>query len=68
VQIDPKSYYSPAEAASLLKVREDTVKKYCRAGSAGRILIEAKKVGPKYEWRIKGSSILRLRTAWGLDS
>jgi hypothetical protein len=66
--IDAKSFYTPAQAASLLGVREDTVKRYCRLGHAGKIVVETKKQGPKQEWRIKGSSIIRILDAWGLSS
>lgn len=66
--IDPKKFYTPAEAADVLGVKEATIKNYCRAGSASGIPVDTKRVGPKKEWRIRGSSILRIRTDWGLDS
>ncbi len=62
--IDANTWYSPREAVPLLdhQVTEDTLKGYCRRGG-----VEAKKVGPKKEWRIRGKSILHLREEWGIE-
>ena len=62
--IDPDTWYSPREAVEHLdrQVREDTLKGYCREGR-----VEAKKFGPKNEWRIRGRSLLEIRKQWGLD-
>lgn len=68
MQIDPRQYYTPAEAASLLAVKESTVKDYCRAGKVAGVSLETKKIGPRHEWRLKGQSIIRIRQAWDLDT
>lgn len=68
MQIDSRKFYTPAEAAALLEVKEATVKGYCRAGRASGIPLVTKKVGPRHEWRIQGASIARLREAWKLDT
>lgn len=64
LEIDKDAFYTPAEAAGLLGVKEATVKSYCRAGEASGVSMTARKVGPKKEWRLQGSSILRLLAAW----
>ena len=71
VNIDPAAYYPPAEAGVFLGVKEATIKAYCRKGRVrgenGRhIKVETKKVGPREEWRIRGSTLMRIRKAWGL--
>lgn len=43
------------------QVTEPTLKQYCRDQ---RVL--AKKIGPRQQWHILGSEILRLRREWGL--
>jgi hypothetical protein len=68
VHIEPRTFYTPAEAAAFLDVKEATIKGYCRAGKASGVKIETKKIGPRHEWRIKGVSILAIRVAWGLDT
>jgi hypothetical protein len=64
LQVDRTNWYGPREASVLLdqQVTELTLKQYCRDKK-----VEAKKFGPKKEWRILGSEILRLRREWGLD-
>ena len=57
-------FYVPAIAAKLIGVKEATIKDYCRKGRAGSVAVAAKKVGPRSEWRILGSSLLAIRDAW----
>lgn len=69
-RIEARRFYSVAEARELLdrRVTEATIKTYCRAGAANGVKVTAKPMGPKRQWHLDGASILRLRTAWGLDS
>jgi len=60
--IDPKKWYSTAEAAPLLAVTSETVKGYCRQGT-----LRAKQVGPKKVWFVLGQSISKLRHQWRVD-
>ena len=62
VKIGKDQWYSAREAADLLGVTEDTVKKYCRNGK-----VKGKQVGPKNRWHVQGVEIVRLRKGWGLD-
>jgi predicted transcriptional regulator len=62
VKIVNEQRYSAREAADLLEVTEETVKKYCRNGK-----IKGKQIGPKKRWHVQGIEIVRLRKAWGLD-
>lgn len=41
---------------------EATLKEYCR-----REEVEAKKVGPKQRWKIRGASLIQLRRKWELN-
>ncbi|HYX71790.1 MAG TPA: helix-turn-helix domain-containing protein [Nitrososphaera sp.] len=61
--IDPKYWYSAAEAAQHLGIKEQTVTDYCRDGRFKK----AKKQGPKRRWHVQGSEIVRKRKEWGLD-
>jgi hypothetical protein len=60
---DPNTWYTAREAADFLGVTEATVKDYCRKHK-----LKCKQVGPKKQWRIVGSSIIRQRREWGLDA
>lgn len=60
-KIDLKRQYSAREAANLLGVTPDTVKGYCRDGK-----ITGKRVGPKKNWMVVGSEIVRLLASWNL--
>jgi hypothetical protein len=62
--LKPDDWYTAREAADLLggEVTEATVKEYCKRGD-----LDAKKVGPKQRWKIRGSSIQAKRREWGMD-
>lgn len=62
LKLHPTEWYSPEEAATFLPVKEETVKAYCRA----RKLKNAEKVGPRKEWRVRGTDIQDLLKAWNL--
>ena len=61
-KIDAKQMYTAREAANLLEVTPDTVKGYCR-----ELKIAGKQVGPKKNWMVPGSEIIRLRKDWGFS-
>lgn len=58
-RIDPKREYTPSEGAALLGVTVETIKSYCRNKK-----LKAYRVGPKKEWRIRGSEAKKLRDKW----
>ena len=60
--IDPKKLYSAKDAAGLLNIGAETVKKYCGSGK-----LKGKQIGPKKVWHVPGSEILRLKKEWGMD-
>jgi Helix-turn-helix domain len=61
--LKPGDWYTAKEAADLLgEVTEATVKEYCKRGA-----LDAKKVGPKQRWKIRGASLIAKRTEWGMD-
>jgi hypothetical protein len=60
-EVDESKWYAADDAAGLLHVTVDTVKKYCRDNE-----LAAKQVGPKKRWFVKGSDIRRKRQEWGL--
>lgn len=62
LNIEPEELYSMREAAEFLDVTPETVKMYCRNGK-----LKGQKVGPKREWKVRGSEINRLRDEWNLD-
>lgn len=62
-KIDPEHSYPAYEAAVLLELTVDTVKKKCREEDE----IHGIQKGPKKKWHVKGSEILRLRKLWNLD-
>jgi biotin operon repressor len=62
VKIGKDQWYSGREAADLLGVTEETVKKYCRDAK-----LKGKQVGPKKRWQVQGVEILRKRAEWKLD-
>jgi hypothetical protein len=57
-------WYTAREAAEFLggEVTEATLKEYCK-----REEVEAKKVGPKQRWKIRGASIIELRRKWEIN-
>jgi excisionase family DNA binding protein len=59
--IDPKSSYTAEEAARLLGVKPDTVKAYLREGA-----LKGVKVGPKKQWKVSGSELIRKQKEWNL--
>ena len=62
LRIDPEHAYPAHEAAQLLELTTDTVKKKCRERK-----IKGIQKGPKKKWHVMGSEILRLRKVWHLD-
>jgi hypothetical protein len=60
--IDSAKWYPASQAAVILAVTTETVKKYCR-----RQVLKGKQVGPKKMWHVWGSSISRLRQQWRID-
>jgi hypothetical protein len=62
MKTDPTKWYPCREAADLLGVVEDTVKKYLRDGD-----LAGKQIGPKKRWHVQGSAILKKRKEWSLD-
>jgi prophage antirepressor-like protein len=62
VNIDKKKWFSAKEAADMLDVTEETVKKYCRMGA-----LKGKPIGAKKRWHVQGVDIAMLRKKWGLD-
>lgn len=63
IKIDPKRLYSHRDAAALLGIVPETVKRYCREGKK----LTGKQTGPKREWMVGGASIKKLRKEWGLE-
>lgn len=61
-KIDPEHAYPAHEAAPLLELTVETVKKKCRNGD-----IKGIPKGSKKKWHVKGSEIIRLRKLWNLD-
>jgi excisionase family DNA binding protein len=59
--IDSKAFYTAEEAARHLEVKTDTVKGYLRDGS-----LKGTKVGPRKQWRVQGSELVRKRIEWNL--
>jgi hypothetical protein len=59
----PEKWYSAKEAAPFLRVNPETVKKYCKNGD-----FRGKRVGPKNEWFVKGTQILRKQREWALET
>ncbi|MEK7674694.1 MAG: hypothetical protein AAB676_02510 [Verrucomicrobiota bacterium] len=55
-------WYDARATAVFLEASEDTVKKHCREGK-----LEAKQVGFKKRWHVKGSSIAQLRKELNMD-
>jgi hypothetical protein len=66
--IVPNEYYSPAEGGAFLDVKESTIKTYCRNGKTRGVKVDAKQVGPRKEWKIKGASLIAIKRAWGMDT
>jgi hypothetical protein len=60
---DPKHWYTAAETAQFLGVKEQTVTDYCREG---RIIKKGQKQGPKNRWHVQGSEIIRIQREWKL--
>lgn len=63
MKIDPKKWYNSNETGILLKITPETVKAYCRDRK-----VHSKKVGPKKQWHVQGTEILRLQKEWNLDT
>ena len=63
LDVDAQKWYNARETADFLTVTEGSVKKYCRSGT-----LPAKRVGPRKQWHVKGSSIVILRKKWELDT
>lgn len=61
-RLDLSTWYTARQAAGFLGVTEATVKGYCRNET-----LNAKQVGPKSQWQIKGSDIQKLREQWRLE-
>lgn len=64
--VDPKRYYSAAEARAFLGVTEETIKDYCRKGSCNGTAVKAKQMGPRKQWHMEGASIQRILKVWGV--
>jgi hypothetical protein len=62
MKIDPNKRYTSREAAALLEVTEETIKKYCRSGA-----MQGKQIGPKKRWFVLGSAVSKKRKEWGMD-
>lgn len=62
--IDPEGWYAAREAAAFLdhEITEATVKAYCRSSK-----VEAKQIGPRKRWHVRGKDLLKLRAEWHLD-
>ena len=65
MKIVPTKWYTTRETADFLKIHEDTVKKYCR--DQKKYKIEAKQVGPKKRWHVKGGSIIGKLREWSME-
>ncbi len=59
-------WYTVVEAADLLGVGVDTVKKYCREKYSRENPPRAKHVGPRRNWTIQGSAIISQREEWNI--
>lgn len=65
MEIDPEKWYAAREVPPMLDdITLETIKRYCRDGKFKK----AKQFGPKKQWHVQGSDILRLRAEWGLDA
>jgi len=62
--IEPRRWYTLRAAADFLEVTEPTVSQYCRDKEFGA---DAKKVGPKQKWLVRGTGLLRKRREWRLN-
>lgn len=64
-RIGPRLWYSARETVDLLdkEITELTVKEYCRTRK-----VRSQRKGPRKEWHVLGSEIIRLRKEWNLDS
>jgi excisionase family DNA binding protein len=60
-QLDPTAMYTAEEAAKALGVKPETVKVYLRRKS-----LRGLQVGPKRQWKIHGSEIIRKQKEWNL--
>jgi predicted transcriptional regulator len=65
-KLKPNDWYTAAEAALHLGVGAETVKRYLR-GENKKLRLAGKQVGPKEEWKLQGSEVIRARKAWKLD-
>jgi len=61
-KIDPERWYTAAEAAPFLRIKDDTVKEHCRKKT-----IRGKQIGPLKVWSVQGREIIRKRKEWNLD-
>ena len=61
-KINADHAYTAQEAAVLLELTVETIKKKCRDGEITGI-----QKGSKKKWHVKGNEILRLRKLWNLD-
>lgn len=61
---DPEHWYTAAEAAQFLGIKEQTVTDYCREKSK---IKKGRKQGPKMRWHVQGSEIIRIQKEWGID-
>jgi excisionase family DNA binding protein len=62
LRIDEDRSYTVQEAAPLLELTAETLKKKCREGEINGI-----QKGTKKKWHLRGSEILRLKKRWNLD-
>lgn len=60
---DPQQWYTAAEVAQYLGVKEATITGYCREKSK---IKKGKKQGPKMQWHVQGVEIIRIGRDWGL--
>ncbi len=65
MNIDESKHYTLPEAAQMLGVTEETVKKYCR--KIGKGSLPGKQVGPNKRWHVLGKGIIAKRKEWHLD-
>ena len=63
--IDENKYYPLHEAAVMLRVTQETVKKYCRKSGKGNL--PGKQVGPKKRWHVLGKGISAKLKEWQVD-
>ena len=59
--IQVKEWYTVDDAARQLGVKAETVKTYLRQGS-----LKGVKVGPRKQWQVPGSELVRKRREWNL--